>query len=886
MTDRWKGLRKVFRLPLGRRAVKREVSDELRFHLEERIDELVAGGMSREEAERDARARFGDLPAIGAMVEEIDRRMVRKRTLGDSLEAWSRDVRFGLRALRKSPGFTLVAIITLALGIGANTAIFCAVNRVLLHPLNVPLLDRLFVVQQNMPGINLVGGQLTPSQAEDFGKRTDLFDAFAGVSGTSFTLTGSGEPQHIGGLRTMGRVFDLFSLAPAAGRFYHAEDAQNGNAAVAVLSYAFWRSWAGGDPGVVGRSITLDGQAYQVIGVLPETFRFQPSAQVWVPLEVTPRMRQQGPWMITAIGRLKPDMLPGQLPARLARVTAEWGAIPDNAPPPEAHFSLSAVSLVDLQAGELKPLLVLLMVAVSLVLLIACGNVANLQMVRASGRSREMAVRAAMGAGRWSIVRQLLVENALLAAAGGAMGLAFGFLAIRALRGIRATDFPALRDLHLDGPVLGFTAAVTTLAVLFFGIAPALRAGRTDVQEVLRDAARGSSAGRGRNNLLRVSAGAQVAFSLMLLLGAGLLIRSLSHLLATDPGFKPSQVLTFQVELPSATYQRGQQKSGFFDDVIARLAAMPGIESVGAISDLPFAVGENSSTFEIVDKPLAPGEPQPHSDMRFVQGDYFKTLGIPLLRGREFGATDRNGSPWVSIIDESLAKKYFGTDNPVGHVLKQGPTSTIVGVVGTVKHGDLTESDKPTIYYTYGQAPWYSGLYVTVRTQQEPAAFMGQARAKVAEIDKNLPVYDVSPMQDRLDQSLGTRRLAMGVLTVFAVVALLLALLGVYGVQSYTTSKRTHELGIRMALGAVQGDVVRLVLGGGLAFTLVGLAVGLTGFLLLARLLSSVLYGVTPRDPLTIGVGVGLVALSATIAAVLPARRAARVNPVEALRDE
>ena len=886
MSDRWEGLRRAFRLPLGRRAVKEEVSAELRFHLEERIEELVASGLRRDDAEREARARFGDVPAIGAAMEQIDRRMVRRRTVAESLEALARDARFGLRALRKSPGFTAVAIATLALGIGANTAIFSAVNRVLLHPLRVPYLDRLYVIQQNMPGLHLMGGQLTPSEAEDLTGRNDLFEMFAGVSGTSFNLTGSGEPQRLTGVRTMGRFFDLFALAPAAGRFYRAEDSQNGNTRVAVLGNGFWRSWAGGDAAVVGRSIELNGETYQVIGVLPAEFGYRNNAQVFVPLEVTPRMREQGPWMITAIGRLRPGISPAQLSARLERLVAEWQAVRGRGPSPDTHFFLSAKSLVDLQAGELKPVLLVLMAAVGLVLLIACANVANLQLVRAAGRSRELAVRAAIGAGRWPIMRQLIMENLLLAGAGGVCGLALGFVVIRVLRGMDAAEFPALRDLHLDPQVLGFSAAITLLAVLAFGIAPTVRAGRTDGHVALRDAARGTSAGSGRNRLLRFGAVAQVALSLMLLLGAGLLIRSLSLLLGTDPGFKPSHLLTFRVSLPGATYQSEPRKVEFFDQLTAGLSALPGVEGAGGISDLPFGEGRNSSPFTIQGKPVGPGEPERHADMRFVEGDYFRTMGIPLIRGRSFSAEDRHGSPWVSVIDESLARQYFGSEDPIGQILSQGPSSTIVGVVGSVKHGDLTEADKPTIYYAYAQAPWYSSLYLTVRTPRDPGSLMPEVKARVAGIDKALPVYDVGSMQERVDRSLGTRRMAMAVLSGLAGLALLLALLGVYGVLSYSTSRRTHELGIRMALGAVPGDLVRMVLGSGLGLAAAGLAAGLAGFLILARFLGAILYGVTPHDPLTIAAGVGLLAVSAAAAAYLPARRAARVDPVQALREE
>jgi putative ABC transport system permease protein len=889
MSERWEGLRRAFRLPIGRRAVKDEVSAELRFHLEERIEELVASGLSREAAEREARTRFGDLPAIGAAVEEIDRRMVRRRTVAESLEALARDARFGLRALRKSPGFTAVAIATLALGIGANTAIFSAVQGVLLRPLEVPGLDRLFVIQQNAPGLKLLGGQLSPPMIEDVAAHTELFESFAGVSGASFNLTGggSGEPSRLAGVQTMGRFFEVFGVRPALGRFYRPEDSENGNDHVAVLTDGFWRSWAGGDSGVIGRPIELNGRSYQVIGVLPASFRYRRTAQVYTPIAITPFVRERrGTWSTTAVGRLRPGVSPEQLTAGLARITAEWQSDKGKAAPPEMRWFLSGKSLISILAGELQPILELLMAAVALVLLIACANVANLQLVRAASREKELAVRAAMGAGKWPIMRQLLVENGLIAVAGGGLGVGLGAIALGALRRMDPTSLPALHDLHPGPPVLAYAVGVTALSVLLFGLAPTLKAARADLHGILREASRGSSTGPGRNRLLRLSVMAQVAVSLMLLLGAGLLIRSLSRLLATDPGFTTSRVLTFRVSLPVGTFGPEVQKAAFFDRLTERLAAIPGVESAGGISDLPFGDGRNSSPFTIQGKPVAPGQPERHADMRFVQGAYFRAMGIPLLRGRSFGADDRHGGPMVAVIDQSLARQYFGAENPIGQLVNQGPDATVVGVVGAIKHGDLSEPDKPTIYYAYRQAPWYSGLYLTLRTSLTAEAAIAQAKAAVASLDPNLPLYDIRAMQDRVDQSLGARRLAMLVLTGFAALALLLALLGVYGVLSYSTSRRTHELGIRLALGAVPGDMVRMVLGSGLTLAMVGIAAGLAGFLAVARLLSAILYGVTPHDPVTIVAGVGVLAICAALAAYLPARRAARVDPVQALRDE
>lgn len=887
MTGRWQGLKRAFRLPLGRRGVKGEVAEELGFHLEERIEELVAGGLSREAAEAEARARFGDLPAIGAQVEQIDRRMVRRRTLGDGLDALGRDTRFAFRALRRSPGFTLVAVLTLGLGIGANTAVFSAVDRVLLRPLAVPGLDRLFVIQQNAPEQKMFGGALSPPQIEEIARHDELFETFAGVGGTSANLTGSGDPVRIAVVRTMGSFFDLFGVRPALGRLYRPDESEPGNDAVAVLTDEFWRTWGGADSGAVGRSIELNSRTYQIIGVLPPSFRYHRTAAVYTPLALTPEVREQrSSWSTTAIGRVRAGLTSEQLKAGLERVAAEWRGDAPHSNWADGQRFLSAKSLVAVQAGELQPILKLLMVAVVLVLLIACANVANLQLVRAAGREKELAVRAAMGSGKWPIVRQLLVENSILAAMGGVLGLALGALAITVLTRMAAPALPALRDLRLDSPALIFAAAVTLLSALAFGVAPAIRAARANIHGVLRESSRGASTGPGRNRLLRLSVTAQVALSLMLLLGAGLLIRSLAGLLGIDPGFKASQVITFRVTLPAATYQQPAQKLVFFDQLSARLAAIPGVEAAGAISDVPFGPGRNSSPFRIIGKPVAEGEPDRHADMRYVEADYFKAIGIPVTRGRGFTAQDREGTLPVAVIDESLARQYFGSEDPIGKSVNQGPDAMIVGVVGAIKHGDLGEPDKATIYYPYAQASWIAGLYLTVRTRDAPGTIVAPVRAAVAELDRNIPVYDVRLMQERVDVSLGARRLAMVVLTGFAVLALLLAILGVYGVLSYSTSRRTHEVGIRMAVGAVPGDVVRMILGGGLVLAGAGLVAGLGGFLLLGGLLSAVLYGVTPHDPLTIAVGTGLVALSAAAAAFIPARRAARVDPVKALREE
>jgi putative ABC transport system permease protein len=686
----------------------------------------------------------------------------------------------------------------------------------------------------------------------------------------------------------MGRFFDVFAVRPALGRLYRPEDSENGKDRVVVITDALWRSWAGGDPNVIGRTIELDGTSFQVIGVLPAGFRYRPTIQVYTPMVITAQVRaQRGVWGTSALARLRPGVSPAQFTAGLDRISKVWQADPARANDADAHWFLSGKSLVAAMAGELRALLELLMVAVLLVLVIACANVANLQLLRATAREKELAVRAAMGAGKWPIVRQLLMESGLLSLAGGILGLGLGVALIHLLRELGSGPLPALHNVRLDPSVLVFTAAATLCSALLFGVAPALRAARADLQGVLRDTSRNASAGPGRNRLLRTSVAAQMALSLLLLLGAGLLIRSLTQLVKIDPGFQPSHLLTFQVALPRARYAEPPQRAAFFGQLLTRLATQPSIDAVGAISDLPFGQGRNSSPFTIAGKPTAPGEPDRHADMRFVEGDYFKAAGIPLIRGRAFSSLDGDQAvPLSAIIDESLARQYFGSDDPIGQTISQGPSAVIVGVVGAVKHGDLTEADKPTVYYPYHQAPWYSGLYLAVRTRQATDVVVAEAKAAVRELDSTLPIFDVVSMQQRVDDSLGARRVAMLVLTGLAGLALLLALLGIYGVMSYTTSRRTHELGIRLALGAVPGDVVRMVLQEGMMLAGIGLLAGLASFLFLARLLTSILYGVSPRDPFTIAAGIGTLLLGTVVAALLPARRAARVDPMETLREQ
>jgi len=888
----WPGLRRAFRLPGNRERMRHEVNEELRFHVEGRIEELMARGMTREEAEAEARVRFGDVTRIRAECERVDAAARRQLAWRERLHAWGRDARYALRGMATRPVYTATVVLTLALAIGANTAIYSVVDSVLLRPLPVRGLDELVVIRDDLLGLGLHDMDVSPGEALDLMERRDLFQAVTAFSTRNLNLTGSGEPQRIAAAATLGEFFGVFGVRPHIGNLYRPENSENGNHDVVVLSYAFWRDVAGADPRIVGTTIRLNDRAYKVVGVASPEFRYPRTAQLWMPSQITPKMRGAGgrfSQYLTAVARVRPgitlEQLRGQLAAEAERWHERFGARAYN---PAHQHRMLAVPFVDFLSGQLRPILLVLTGAVAFVLLIACANVASLQLVRAAGRAKELAVRAALGAGRWPIVRQLLVENLVLALAGGLAGLAVGYLAIRLIARSDAAQFAMLRDVQLDTPVLAFTVVVTLLAALLFGTVPAFRAGRVNVTEVIKESAgRGTSAGVARGRFLQGAVVVQVALALVLLVGSGLVLRSLSRLLESDPGFRAENVLTMQLALPSARYQDAAATLAFHDALVERLRALPGVQGVGTAYGLPFSELDNSSPFRIEGRPVSPGDPERHANMWFVGGDYFRTMGIPLRKGRVFTDADAEGTQVVSIIDEALARQFFPNEDPIGKQISQGLASTIVGVVGSVKKSDLAAPDKATIYYSYRQQPWaVDNMAVTVRTTLPTSDAARMLRSAVREQDRSLPVFDVLAMEERVTRSLGARRLAATVLSGFTALSLLLALLGVYGVLSYSTTQRTHEIGIRMALGAKPGDVVAMVLRSGVMLAGAGLAIGTLAFVSLGRVLSSLLYGISPRDPATLTGSIVLLAAVALLASYLPARRAARVDPVEALRAE
>jgi putative ABC transport system permease protein len=674
---------------------------------------------------------------------------------------------------------------------------------------------------------------------------------------------------------------------------YTTESSEDGRPLVAVLSYGFWQQEFGGDPGVIGRAIQMNGRRFEVVAVMRRGFRVPATAQVWVPFIMDERQRSPDRRMsliATAVARVKPGLTLDGLRARLPQIQAHWRTkLPDvyPAPGPEGGRGVQLVALpfADFLAGPLRSVLLVLMGAVALVLLIACANVGSLQLVRSAERGRELAVRAALGAGRRSLARQLLIENAVLGACGGLVGVALATLLLRVVRITGGPSLALLGDVRLSAAVLAFSAAVTIVAVLVFGGAPAARASRVDLARALNDASRGSTAGVARHRLLGASVVVQVALALVLMLASALSLRSLLRLVNVDPGFRPAQVLTMRVALPSARY-RGAQRTAFFDRLVERLSGLPGVEGAGIVYALPFSGDRDSSPFVIGGRQKVPGEAEWHANLQVVSGDYFKAMGIPLLRGRTFTPEDGPVGRRAVIIDETLARTFFPGENPVGKTLAHGTPdqSEIVGVVGDVALVELGAPPKATIYHPQHQFDWLAAFTIAVRSRLEPETLAPQLRAVARAIDPQLPLFDVLPMEERIVRSVTPRRLAVLTLGWFAGLSLLLATLGVSGVIGYRMSQRTQEIGIRVALGAQRSQVMGLVLRQGLGLAALGIAGGTVLYLALAPQLSGLLFRIGARDPLTIIAGALLLAAAAAVASWLPARRAARVDPVAALR--
>ncbi len=805
------------------------------------------------------------------------------------------DLRYALRILRKSPGFTTVALLVLTIGIGANVAIFSVVNTVLLRPLPYHDPGRLVMIWESLPGIGF--GQVGTATGEylDYRDRNRVFSGIAGYKNDTANLTGSGQPERIHITLASANLFSVLGVQPMMGRSYSAEEDRPGGAKVAVLSYGLWKRRYGADRNILGRAIDLDGQPYTVIGVMPASFQFPFSslpysdrAELWVPVaftrdEIADRVREFGTF---TVARLKPSVSLPQAQEDVARVAAEFQKQYPQFYNGSVYVKPTASLLAADIVGKVRPMLLVLLGAVGFVLLIACANLANLLLARATARSREVAVKSALGATRGRLLRQFLTESLLLAVGGGGLGVAAAFWLVRLLVLFGPEQVPRLQDVGIDPPVLAFAAALSVLTGIVFGIAPAWRASRGDLQSGLREASARAGTSRERLRLRDALVILETACSLLLLVGAGLLLNSFIRVLQVPPGFNPSGVLIARTQFDDTRYPKAEVCAAAEREIIARLRRLPGVRSAAFVTNLPLA-DPRGIGFRIDG---GPANEFHNADNALVSEDYFQAMGIPLLRGRGFREQDTVSTPLAAVINQTLARTYFSGTDPIGKRLLWGDRTpfTIVGVVGDVKFSALDSDVAPMIYMSNFQVS--SGVsrhaVFVVRTAGDSASLASAASRTIWSVDKDLPVFGVTTMDDVLAASVAQRRFSMSLLGAFAGLALLMAAIGLYGVLSYSVGQRMHEMGLRLALGANTSDLMRLVVGQGIRVALAGVAIGLLASLAATRLLAGMLFGVSPLDPLTFAAVVAVLVAAAALASFVPARRATRVDPMVALRYE
>lgn len=802
-----------------------------------------------------------------------------------------KDIRYGLRSLVKHRAFTLISIVTLALGIGANTAIFTVVNAVVLRPLPYQDSDRLAMLWTTRE-TNLE----QPFSFADYNDLKAQAKSFSSLAAASplwnFTLTGGSEPEPVQGMYVSANLFELLKVAPEKGRAFSADEDRAGGPPVVIISRALWERRFGADPNVIGKPLSMGGVTATVVGIMPAQFQFlEPAAELWVPLmqnQFASSARQVR--LLSVVGRLNDGVHAGEASAEVANIARRLeGEYPDS----NSGVSARLVPLHDQVTGKVRPALLLLFGAVGLVLLIACANIINLMLVRSATRKKEIAVRAALGAGRLRLLRQLLTESITLSLLGGAAGVLLGMWGVKALLALNPISIPSYNRITVDLTVLGFTLVASVVTGLVFGLAPAWQTLRFDLNSALKEGGRSNIAEPGQRRLSSLLVIAEMAMAVVLLIGAGLLLRSFAHVLDVKPGFTTENLLTMQVGLPNAAYQQPEKRIAFMQQLEANLKAAPEVSSVGFVTRLPLmSTLNNVTTFLAIEgRPLPPGE-RPEIDFRRASTGYFQTMGIPLLSGRLVTEQDVMNNAHSVLINEAMAKRFWPGEDPVGKRIstavatgQQTAWQTVVGVVGNVRHLGLDIEPRPEIYYHTNTQPPF-GPVVVVRTTSDPSRLISIARAKVRELDRDAPVSHVNTMEQLVAQSVAQRRFGMFLLGAFAILALLLAAIGIYGVVSYSVTQRTQEIGVRMALGANNTDVLKMILRSGMSLALIGVAIGLAGAFGLTRLMSRLLFAVTPTDAMTfVLVSTGLIAV-AFLACYLPARRAMKVDPLEALRYE
>ena len=863
-----------------------DIADEISLHIENRADDLVRSGISREEARRRARIEFGCIEAYQDECRESRR--------ANWLEDFFQDIAFGLRTLRKAPGFTVVAILTLALGIGASTAIFSVVNAVLLHPLAYKDSDQL---------VTLLHDGTDPVAAAnyiDWRDQSRSFEAMGAADRWSPNLTGVDSPEHLDGLKVTQDLMPMLGIEPLLGRLLAVGEDQKGAEHEVILSYRLWQRRFGGDRNALGKSLLLDGTPFTIVGIMPREFQFAPfwatHSELWAPNVLSDRIHDRGGNSLRIFARLRPGVALAQAQAEITGITARL-----EQQYPGTNRDVEVTPLKEQVVGKVQTPLLVLLGAVGFVLLIACANVAHMLLARSAARQKEIAVRTALGAGRMRVVRQFLTENLLLAITGGSAGLLLALWGTRALVSLGPADIPRVESVTIDSRVVLFMLGVTLLTSLAFGLVPALQASTVNLSDTLKETGRGSSDSIRRNRLRSFLVASEFALALMLLIGAGLMIRSFFALQSVDPGFNPHNILSMVVSVAGSKEADAGPREIFYRQLLKRVRALPGVESAAGINHLPLAGDMWGWSFLIEGRPKPrPGE-APTAVYRIVTPDYFRTMRLPLVRGRDISAEDNGSAPGVVIISERTARNYFPGEDALGkrisfHATKDHlPTwLTVIGIAKDAKQEDWATPSYPEAYLAAFQNRDFLGdpeshsSYITlvVHTTGDPGAFAPELKSAVWSFDRNLPISEVMTMDGVVADATAQPRFEMLLLGVFAFVALALAAVGIYGVMSYSVARRTHEIGIRISLGASRGSVLLLVVRQGMLLALVGSAAGLAGALALSHLMTKLLYGVVPTDPFTFVAVAMLLLVVALAASCIPAQRAMRVNPMVALRHE
>ena len=866
----------------GAARADREMDREMAAHLVLLQDEFERKGLSPDEAKRAARREYGGL--------EQARELHRDARTFVWLEQRLKDIRYGARNLMRTPGFTAIALLTLALGIGANTAVFSVVNAVLLRSLAYKDPDRLVTLLHN--GTNPV----SPANYLDWRDQSSSFEAMGAAEYWSPNLTNSDPPEHLAGLKLTQSLLPMLGVGPMLGRVFLPGEDKTGSEHEVILSYRLWERRFQSDPAVLGKQITLNGEGYTVVGVMPREFQFAPfwatKAELWIPQAFGDRIHQRGGNSLRVFARLKQGTTLDQARAEIATITARL-----NQQYPASNRNVEVTPLRQNVVGKVEGPLLMLMGAVGFVLLIACANVTHMLLARTADRQREIAVRTALGASRGRVISQFLTENFLLASAGACIGLLLAYWGTKALVALSPANLPGISKVGIDGPVVAFSLAVTMGMSVFFGLAPAMHAAIANLAGALKEGGRTGTDGRSRNQVRSFLVASEFALAFVLLIGAGLMIRTFAALQALDTGFHPDHVLSMIVSVAGSPEAEPGRRDPFYRQLLEQVRTLPGIESAGGINHLPLVGDMWSRTLVIEGRPTPrPGE-EPNAVYRVAMPGYFETMKLPLLRGRTLSATDDQRAPGVILINERAANTFFAGQDPLGKRMRLADGKDWLTIIGVVKNAmiyDWTSVPYPEVYLSMLQNrdllddPHAHFSYITLvaRTTGNPADMAAAVKRVVWSFDRNLPVSEVTTMDDAVAKATAQPRFEMMLLTVFAAVALVLAAAGIYGVMNYSVSRRTHEIGIRMSLGATRGEILRMVLTQGVRQALAGSAFGIAGALILSRLMGEMLYGVRPSDPTTFAAVAVVLGMTALLASCVPARRAIRIEPVIALRNE